>query len=92
LAKARAAGGDGALYSMILPGGAVVQNAETGGYKLNGDPNKYFKLGVSNIMSALPKSDRKRVEQFVSNKIQQALQTTGGWSYKNGKYVKTAKK
>jgi hypothetical protein len=92
MAKAKAAGGQAALYGMILPTGSVVQDATTGSYKFNGDPNRYFSLGVKNIMSNLPKSDRKKVRDFVSNQIQLALNTSGNpWKYQNGKFVKAPK-
>lgn len=86
-------GGMGALQAMILPQTALVPKADQSGYNLIGNPNSYYKRGIEQIMIALPGSDRKKVAQYVSNQISQAVNSTGNkWILRNGRYVKRGTK
>lgn len=85
-------GGPDALTGMILPPGAVVQDATTGRPQVFGDLNTYFNKGVDRIMQTLPQSDRKRVKQYVANVLQTTASATNQWVYKNGRFQKVQPK
>lgn len=76
-----------ALTSLIIPQGGLVQTP-TGYLHVNGDPNTWLKNGVGQVMRTLPNSKRGKVVAFVKQQIDQAISPAGGWTYKNGRYVR----
>ena len=89
--QAAAAGGSAALYGMILPSAAVVQNADTGKPTLNGDPNVYYRNGVAALHTQFPHQSMKSIKLFVQNQLSQVVAETGWGNYKNGRWVKLGK-
>lgn len=90
LANALSVGGpqaNQALLSMIIPSGGLTQNAN--GYThVMGDPNTWLNKGVAQIMRTLPNSKRANVVSFVRDQISQAISPAGGWTQKNGRFVR----